>query len=138
MVEDGRDPERTVVTVVAVFAGYYVAGRFASCTVAVVTGATTAGNRRVVHIENRTPGRCGMAAIAGFRRRNMARGLYRGQHGADLRVTANTGWIRALKDTAGVTTVAGDILMRAIQLKPRREVVERLLAAGGGTPQQGT
>jgi len=55
MVEDGRDPQRTVVTVVAVVAGYDVAGRFASCTGAVVTGAAISGHGHVVHVENRAP-----------------------------------------------------------------------------------
>jgi len=50
----------------------------------------------------------------------------------------NTSRVGPLKNPAGMTSVASYILVRAIQVKARREVVERFLRANRGTPQQGT
>lgn len=138
MIEDGRNPERTVMTVVAVVARRNVARRLAGGSGAIVTGTAAPRHSHMVHVEDRAPGRCGVAAIAGFRGCDVAWGLHRRQHGAYLRMASDTGRIGTFKDTAGVATVAGNILMRTIQVKASGEVVKRFLRGCGSTQQQGT
>jgi len=112
------------VTIVAIVARRDVARRLAIRASAVVTSPAISGYGHVVHVEDGTPGRRGVAAVAGFSGGHVAGRLHRRQHRTNLRVASNTSWIRALENTAGVTAVAGDVLVRTIQFKACCEVVE--------------
>ena len=78
----------------------------------------------MVHVIDRAPGRCRVTAVARFRRCDVARRFHRGQNGADLRMAADTGRIRALKDAARVAAVAGYILVCTVQFETGGVVVE--------------
>lgn len=56
MVKDSRNPQRTVVAVVAIVAADDMSGRLALSRGAVVAGAATARYGHMVHVINRTPG----------------------------------------------------------------------------------
>lgn len=84
VIENGRDPQRTVVAIVALVARDNMAGRLARRDRAVVAGAATTGYRRMIHVVNRAPGRCRVAAVTGFRGGDMAGRFHRREDGADL------------------------------------------------------
>ena len=62
VVENRRYPKRTCVAIVALVAGNDMARWFAGRLRAVVARTAASRHRCVVHVKNRTPGRCRVAA----------------------------------------------------------------------------
>lgn len=63
MVENRRRPQGARVAVVASVTGNNMAGRFSGCLKTVMAGTTAAVCSCVIHIRNRTPGRCRVASV---------------------------------------------------------------------------
>lgn len=126
MVIPGRRPERRLVTILAVVAGGKVVGRLACCRNTIVAGSTATGHGCVIHERNRAPGRCRMAVGAQGGCRHMVQTFGRRSHEALRRVTVDAGRAGALEHTAGVTALARNPCMCAIERKACTEMVERL------------
>ena len=127
VIENCRYPARTLVTVVALIAGDYVVGRLAGCEDAIVAAYAAPRDGRMVHEQDRAPCSLGMAVGTNLGTGNMIDGFRSCLHGADRGVAAHTGRTRALKLGAGMTAITGHVGMCTVKLKPRAEMVERLL-----------
>ena len=92
-----------------------------------MAGSAATGYRRVIHDGNRTPGECRVAALTQGRGCHMIRWFHGSQHHTNLRVTTSAGRIGALENPARMTSVATNVLVRAVQVKTSAEMIERFL-----------
>ena len=122
--------------IVAVVAGENMAGRFAGRLHSVVASTAATEHSGVIHVRDGEPGRCRMACFACLRRCNMARRLHCRENCTDLGVTACASRTCPLENSAGVASVAVDILMCAVEVETRAEVVKLLLRMRGRCEQQ--
>ena len=130
VVEYDRDPGRAGVAVVALFARLRMPRWLAGGDDTVVTGATAAFGRGVVHVGDRAPG-CRRVAVGAYvRGGDVVHRFCRRLNGTDRRVAADAGRVRSLEGTAGMAALAGNVGVRPVEDESRREVVERFLGAG--------
>ena len=127
VIEDRRHPCHGLVTVITLVTRLDVSGGFAGCDQAGVAIHTAAGNGGMVHVRDGAPRRRGVAVGTNFGTGDVIDGFRRRLHGSDRRMTADTGWIRALEFAARVAAVAAHVGMSAIELEPGTEVIEGLL-----------
>jgi len=136
VVKNSRYPERARVAIVAVVAGENMAGRFAGRLHSVVASTTATEHSGVIHVRDGEPGRCRMACFACLCRCNMAGRLHCRENCTDLGVTACASRTRPLENSTGVAAVAVDILVCAIKVETRAEVIKLLLRMRGRREQQ--
>ena len=113
-----------------------MAGRFAGCQRAVVASTAATEYCGVIHVGDRTPGRCRVACRTRFRRCNMAGWFHCRENRTDLGMAACARGACTLENATCVASVAVDILVRAIEIEAGTEVVKLLLCIRGRCEQQ--
>lgn len=84
MIKYSRNPQRTVVAVVAIVAADDMSGGLALSRGAVMAGSATTRHGHMVHVVDRAPGRRRVTAVAGLRGCDMARRFHGREDGANL------------------------------------------------------
>ena len=127
VVEHDGDPRRAGMAVIALFTRLRMAGRLAGGDDTVVTIATAAFCRGVIHVGDRAPCRRRVAVRAQVCGRYMVNGLRRCLDRANCRVAVHAGRVRTLEGTARVAAFAGHVGVSAVKRKPGAEMIEWFL-----------